>query len=328
MLDFSANCNPLGPSPLALEALARVDVARYPDPTGLALRSALAAATGLSPDRLLIGNGSVELIWLLADVFLDAGDEALVVGPTFGEYAAAIRRAGARALEVTADERDDFRPDLAPVTEAIRGKRPRLVYLCNPNNPTGTALDLPAIRSLLGALGQGLLVVDEAYVDFSFGVDTALALLDDARVVVLRSMTKSLGLAGLRLGYAAADPCVIDALGRARPPWTVNALALAAGVASLADGGHVASGLQVVSAAWSYLNRELGALGVMLRPSVTSFWLGRVADPPGLRLALLRHGLQIRDCSSFGLPHHVRIAARPLAECQRLVEVWGLLARP
>jgi histidinol-phosphate aminotransferase len=321
LLDFSVNSNPLGASPRALRAIELVDVARYPDPEAVRLRAGLAAEHDVQPDEVLVGNGSVELIWLLAGVYLAPGDRALVVGPTFGEYAAAAARAGATVAECRGGSDDGFRVSADAVCEAIGAHRPRLVFLCSPNNPSGQLWEPSELARVLDARGDALLVVDEAYLDFVEGAESALALRADRRLVALRSLTKNFGLAGLRLGYLVADAAVVAALAGARPPWSVNALAQAAGLAALGDREHLEAGRRVARKARAFLVDGLARLGFPSLPSRTNYWLVRVGDAAALRADLLRRGILVRDGTSFGLPEHVRIAARPLDECERLLDV-------
>jgi histidinol-phosphate aminotransferase len=326
MYDFSVNKNPLGASPRAVRALGLVEPSSYPDARCLRLRAGLGAAHDLHPDEVLVGNGSVELIWLLAQVYLAPGDGAVIVGPTFGEYEAAGRRSGAVIVQIDAGEADDFRPDVPRIVSAIRETRPRLVYLCNPNNPTGQVLELDEIRQVLAALGDGLLVVDEAYIDLADGVESVLALRDeDRRLVILRSLTKSHGLAGLRLGYLLADREIVDALGRHQPPWSVNSLAQAAGLAALGDEEHIAEGKKLARRARATLVDGLERLGFACVPTRASYWLVRVGDGRRVRDELLRRGILVRDCRSFGLPAYIRVAVRPLEECERLLAALGWL---
>ena len=328
LLDFSVNKNPLGASPRALRALDLVDVSAYPDTRCLRLRAALATAHETQDDQVLVGNGSVELIWLLAQVYLQPGDSVLIVGPTFGEYEAAARRAGAEIVQIDAREADGFEPDLATLTETIRRLRPRLVFLCNPNNPTGQALEPDEVRQLLAALGDGLLLVDEAYVELADGVASVEPLRrTDPRLVILRSLTKSHGLAGLRLGYLLADVEIVQAVSQAQPPWSVNAYAQAAGFAALGDDEHVLEGRRLARRSRAYLVDGLEQLGLACVPSRASYWLVRVGDGQLVRAELLRRGILVRDARSFGLPVYIRVAGRPLEECERLLTVLtGLLS--
>jgi histidinol-phosphate aminotransferase len=320
IFDFSVNKNPLGASPRALRALGLVDPAAYPDARCLRLRAGLAAAHDLQPEEVLAGNGSVELIWLLSQVYLTAGDPVVVVGPTFGEYEAGACRVGAAVTGIEADEATGFMPDLDLIAETIRRTAPRLVFLCNPNNPTGQALTPDDVRQLLAALGDGLLVVDEAYIELADGVESVIPLLaEDRRLVVLRSLTKSHGLAGVRIGYLLADAGVTDAVNRSQPPWSVNAFAQAAGFAALGDDEHVAEGRHLSRLARAWLVDGLERLGLPCVPSRASYWLVKVGDGRLVRDELLRRGILVRDARSFGLPAYIRVAARPIEECERLL---------
>ncbi|MCC7369363.1 MAG: histidinol-phosphate aminotransferase family protein [Chloroflexi bacterium] len=322
LLDFSVNKNPLGASPRALRALDLVDVSVYPDDRCLRLRAALATAHAVRDDEVLVGNGSVELIWLLAEAYLAPGDTALILGPTFGEYEAGARRAGATVVQLDASERDGFRPDLPTVCAEIERLRPRVVFVCNPNNPTGQALDPEALRSMLASLSDGLLVVDEAYIELAEGVESADALRrEDRRLVVLRSLTKSHGLAGLRLGYLLADPEVGRAISLSQPPWSVNAYAQAAGLAALGDDEYLREGRRLARRARALLVDGLEQLGFSCVPTRASFWLVRVGDGQQVRTELLRRGILVRDARSFGLPAYIRVSVRPLDECERLLAV-------
>jgi L-threonine-O-3-phosphate decarboxylase len=325
LLDFSVNTNPLGASPLALQAINTVDPSRYPDSQALRLRTSLAAFHGVGPEQVVAGNGSVELIWRLAEVFLDRGDSGLIVGPTFGEYEAAIRRQNASVAVFRASPSECFQPRLEDLLAFVQKARPRLMFVCNPNNPTGQALEAGALQALLGACGETLVVIDEAYIDFADGLSSALALQADSRVVVLRSLTKNFGLAGLRLGYVVATPGVVGLLQRAQPPWSVNAFAQAAGLAALDDREHLETGRRLAVEAREYLLQGVARLGLSGLPSRTNFCLVEVGDASRLRADLLSRGILVRDCASFGLPRYIRLAARPLPECERLLEALSAL---
>ena len=318
VIDFSASTNPLGPSPHVRQALAALEIGRYPDDAAVALRRTLAAHTGVDSSCLLAGNGSSELIWLLATAYLDPGDHVLVVGPTFGEYARAARIMGAEVTEWRADAEADFVPDVPALCTAIRRLSPKMVFLCNPNNPTGVLLRRSESECVLTAT-PGLLVVDEAYIGFVAKPPTILDLVAGNRLVVVRSLTKDYALTGLRLGYAAAAPPVIEALRTVRPPWSVNVAAQAAGVAAIGDPMHLQHALALVQAAKAYLVAELPRLRWRAVPSRANFLLVEVGDGACVRHQLLQHGCVLRDCASFGLPAYVRIGVRTMPECRRLV---------
>lgn len=327
LIDFSVSTNPLGPSPAALVAARDADLGRYPDRLALALRRALAARLGVEIEELLVGNGSTELIWLLALAYLRPGNPVFVLEPTFGEYRAAARLLGAEVAEWRAEASDDFRVDVAAVARELRRVRPRLAFVCNPNNPTGVLLSPSDLEPLLEVLPEGLLVVDEAYLDLTAQPSSAWPARGAERLVELRSMTKQYGLPGLRLGYALASPSVIRRLAAWQPTWSVNAAAQAAGLAALADPDHVTAGQRLVAEARAYLTPRLEALGYQCVPSAANFWLVEVGAASELRQRLLEQGILVRDCTSFGLPGHIRLAARPLAECERLIAALDMTQR-
>ena len=321
VLDFSANINPLGTAPGVLEAIQGVDPAAYPDPACLALREDLGARLELAPDRILVGNGSTELIYLLARAWLEPGARAVIFAPAFGEYEAACRMQGADVGFIHADRDEEFHWNLADALDFLLAQQPSLVFLGNPNNPTGQYLGQESVEQLAGALcNTGLLVLDEAYLSFIERSWDSRPLLDRGNVVLLRSMTKDHALAGLRLGYLLGLPGTLARIGAFRYSWSVNALAQAAGSAALAHKDHVARGREVARSGRDYLQQELRKLGLNCTPSAANFLLVEVGDAAGLRARLLKdHGVCVRECTSFGLPEHIRIGIRGLEDCRRLI---------
>ena len=319
VLDFSVNGSPYGPSPKALEALSHLPVERYPDREALALRRALAGRLGLSVDQLVVGNGSSELLWLVALAFIRSRDKVFILGPTYGEYARAAALMGASIEALAASPEDDFVPDLEEVGHCLRSVRPRVVFLCSPNNPTGVVLPPDVIAGWAHTHPDALFVVDEAYLAFTPGVSSVLCI-GAKNVLALRSMTKDHALAGLRLGYAAGCKKVVEAVARVRPPWNVNALAQAAGLAALVDEGFLRDSLAGLRGAKDELVSDLAALSFEPVPSETHFFLMHVGDGGAFRSRLLARAIQVRDCASFGLPAYVRIAARRPEENWRLVD--------
>lgn len=326
MSDFSVNSNPLGPSPAACAAARAAVWTHYPDDRATALRRELAEREGVDERAIVVGNGSVELIWLIALAFLDPGAAVVVVGPTFGEYARAARIVGGIVHDYRAPAREDFAVDVGAVEELARAVDARLIFLCNPNNPTGRLLSVDDLCSLAGAVPGALLVVDEAYRSFADERPRSTPLLDGGNAVLLRSLTKDCALAGLRLGYVVAPLEIATGLDRVRPPWSVNAVAQAAGLAAIRDVAHLERARVEVRRARAYLTAELSRFGFRVVPSTANFLLVEVGDAALVRSRLLRHGLCVRDCSSFGLPSYVRIGMRPLAECERLVRALAALA--
>ena len=319
--DFSASVNPLGPSPRAVDAARSVNLAAYPDTDCVKLRDAIGECVGADPNRILVGNGSTELIHLLARAFLESGDTAAVFSPTFGEYEAACRLQGVTPVELSPSG-STFRWDVQAAIHHIADLRPAVVFLCNPNNPTGVYLREDEVRSIAEAIeGVGLLVLDEAYVPFVEGRWDSTPLLAMPWVVLLRSMTKDYALTGLRLGYMLASVEVIERVRRFQYGWSVNAPAQAAGIAAIADREHVEKGLETARVGKEYLVNAARSLGLECVPSAANFLLLRVGRSADLRLALLRrHKMCVRDCASFGLPEYIRIGIRTMDDNRRLAE--------
>ena len=321
MLDFSASINPLGAPPGVSEVLSGVDFTAYPDTECTALREALSARLGASTEQILVGNGSTELIHLAARAFLTSGDKAAIFAPAFGEFEAACQMQGAQVVSIVASEADGFAWDVSEAAMVIAEQAPSMVFLCNPNNPTGRYLGEDEVRHIADSLpNDSLLLLDEAYLPF---VDTrwnSLSLLDLGNVALLRSMTKDYALTALRLGYMLAPPEVVAQVRAQQYSWSVNALAQAAGVAALANAQHVSDGRAEVQKAKRYLVGELDALGLRTVPSAANFVLVKAGDARQLRHMLLeRYHFGVRDCASFGLPEHIRIGVRTKEDCKRLV---------
>ncbi len=320
VLDFSANINPLGPSQRVRQVAARADLSAYPDRHSLALRENLAEHLDLGIENLLVGNGSTELIHLLARAFLRPLEKCLIFAPTFGEYESAATMAGADVHLFQADEAQEFRWSVNEAVETIVQIRPSLLFLCNPNNPTGVYLNHDDVERIRRTLGENaLLVLDDAYVSLADWQWDSTPMLQRGNVAILRSMTKNHALAGVRLGYMAAEPNIITAVRQLQPAWSVNAVAQAAGVVALGEEKHVATARKVISKAKRFLCGELETLGIPVIASATNFVLAQVGDAPSVRKALLRRGIAVRDCTSFGLPEYIRIAVRRPEECARLI---------
>jgi histidinol-phosphate aminotransferase len=332
LIDFSVNSNPLGPSPAAIaavQALGAAQIGRYPDPEVVALRRALGEQLDLATGQIVVGNGSSELIWLVALAYARPAPEGvLIVGPTFGEYERACRLTGTAIQVASASPAERFAPDVDATAATVRAARPRVVWLCNPNNPTGLYLRRAQIARVLDAcvVAGALLVVDEAYLAFVREPDSLLSLLDSEHLLLLRSLTKDYALTGLRLGCALAAPAIVRVLLSVQPPWSVNA-AQAVGVAALADAAHLARAQREVWTARAALLAGLARLRLQVPASpAANFVLVRVGDAAAFRHALLHAGCVVRDCTSFGLPEYVRLGVRTRAECEtllaRIAEVW------
>ena len=320
--DFSVNCNPYGPPPSVRQAIAEVAMERYPDGQAERLRVALAGWHGLSAQEVVAGNGSAELIYLLCRAGLDEGDRVLAVGPTFSEYERGAHAVGAR-FEMYRAPGPSFRPDIEAVGARIAEWQPRLVFLCNPNNPTGVYLGRLEVKALASACEEGLLVLDEAYAPFVAEAWAPEPLLRLGNVVILRSLTKDLALAGVRLGYALMPSTIARALLSAQPPWSVNGFAQAAGLAAVAERDYVARCRGLMLAEARRLREAIAGMGWPVVPSMTNFFLVRVGDAAGVARALLRRGVAVRDCTSFGLGEYIRVAARTPSEGDRLLQAMA-----
>ncbi|HEU4321951.1 MAG TPA: histidinol-phosphate transaminase [Roseiflexaceae bacterium] len=320
VLDFSSNVNPYGPSPLVWEAMRAVALDQHPDPRAAPLRRLLAEREGLPPAMVLAGNGSVDLLYQLAVAYLRPDDRVLVVGPTFGEYAAAAAVMGALPVHWRARPEHGLELDLDGLLRAVGVQRPRMLFLCNPNNPTGGYLPRAAVERLLRAAPETLLVLDEAFVGFLPDAWSSRPLLEAGNLAVLRSLTKDYALTGLRAGYLLGPPALIAAVEKVQPPWSVNALAQAAARVALADEGHLRRSLAALAEARAALVDGLERLGLAPLPSRLHFSLLEVGDGAAWQRALLERGILVRDCASFGLPAHIRIASRRPEENARLLE--------
>ena len=311
---LSSNELPLGPSPRAIEAV-RALAGRlefYPDGASTELREAIGARHGLDPTRIICGNGSDELLALLAHVFVHPGDEGLYSQYGFLTYPICIRAAG--GIPVVAEERDRTASVDAMLEKT--NDRTRIVYLANPNNPTGTYIPFSEVKRLHAGLpAHTLMVIDAAYAeyvsrnDYAAGLELASAA---DNVVMTRTFSKIHGLAGLRLGWAYGSEHVVDALNRVRGPFNLNGAAQAAGVASLEDAAHIESAA-AHNARWlPWLAGRIARLGIEVTPSVGNFLLLTFPSERGRTAAdadafLSARGFILRAVAAYGLPDSLRL---------------------
>jgi len=261
----------------------------------------------------------MELIRLIATTYFGRGDSVLILEPTFGEYEVACQVVGAKILKQWGKAEDHFALKMEETVSIIKRRRPRGIFICNPNNPTGQYLSQPQVEMILDTGRDSLLILDEAYIAFTAESWPSTDLISRGNVIILRSMTKDYALAGLRLGYAIANQEIIQNLRKVCPPWNVNVVAQKAGVIALKDTDYLQRCESEIRQAKQFLIDELCRLGFTLIPSKTNFFLIRVADAKAFRTALLRHGIMVRDCTSFGLPQYIRIAPRTMPECRKLI---------
>jgi histidinol-phosphate aminotransferase len=319
LLDFSVSTNPFMPPPSVREIAASARFERYPDSSSTLLRRKLAEKLGITPENIIVGSGSTELIRMAAEAYLRRTDTVLITGPTYGEYEAACRYANIHTVKYFAAEQTGFSPDTDTITNIIAKKRPRALFLCNPNNPTGKYLPRRDILQIVETLKDGLLVLDEAYAPFVEHRWDSHDLIKKENVIVLRSMTKDYGIPGLRLGYALARAEIASVLHSMLPPWNVNAVAQEAGTALLADDASLRESLLKTREANRFLTGELERRGFKLLPSDTHYFLVKVGNGKEYRRSLLQQGILVRDCTSFGLAEYIRLSTRPIPECRRLV---------
>lgn len=313
-LDFSSSMNAWGPAPAVLQAIRTARPDTFPDRNSLAPRRAASERWARPMGEIAFGAGSTELLHALSFAYLRPTDTVLVPAPTFGEYGRAASLCGARVLQGIAAG-PAFALDLPAISAAVVHHSPRLAFLCVPNNPTGQTFEREELQGLADAChtSDTLLVLDQAYDAFSAQPLGTPALPGHPAVLHLRSLTNDHALAGVRAGFAVGPPSVIAAIRRVRPPWPTSTMAEAAAAAALTDAaeGHVSA-----TASRLRFQRELmqGALGRMRIPTVatsTHFMLAAVGAARQVATRLREeHGIQVRDCTSFGLPDHIRIAAR------------------
>ncbi len=328
--ELGSNENPLGPSPRAIEAMrnALAETFRYPDPRGLALKKALAGHHGVGADRIALGNGSHELLILLAQCFADPAHSIVFSQYGFAVFPIATAVTGAIALRAPALPRDDTRApfghDLDAMAAAIRGDT-RIVYVANPNNPTGTWFDDAALDRFVARVPRDvLLVVDEAYSEYvdAPGLSSALRLANRyPNLVVTRTFSKAYALAGLRVGYLIAHPSVVAVVERLRESFNVNNVALAAAEAALADAAHLSKAKTWNASERVWLAGELSSRGYRVLPSQTNFVLvdlGRDAAP--FEKNLYERGVIVRPMGGYGLGESMRISVGSRAENQRLLD--------
>ncbi len=297
VIKLASNENPLGPSPKALAALsgAQAMLHRYPDGGAYQLRQALADRWKVTSEQIILGNGSDELLGLLARTFLTPGDEAIMADHTFVIYKMEVTAVHGKPVVVPLV---NWTHDLESMARAIT-PRTRLLFLCNPNNPTGTIVSAEAVNRLMANVPEDVLVVfDEAYFEYvrhpQFP-DAMAYVMQGRNAIVLRTFSKIYGLAGLRIGYGVSTPEIIDFLNRVRPPFNANSLAQKAALAALGDDAHVAKSRAVNEAGMAQVGEGLRALGITPIPSEANF-LYFDAKQDGRRVfdALLREGIIVR----------------------------------
>ena len=321
IVKVASNENPLGPSPLAKAAMreALEEAHIYPDGGGYRLRSAIAESFGMGLENVILGNGSNEIIELLCHTFLNRNAELIAAKHAFVVYKLMATLFGAKYVEVPDP---DFIHDLEAMADAITDQT-RLVFIANPNNPTGTMVGQAAIDRFMARVPEHVITVfDEAYFEFpSAAPDTLKYVREGRNVCVLRTFSKIHGLAALRIGYGLAAENVAALLQKARQPFNVNAIAQAGALAALADSAHIEKTLAVNSAGMAFYEKELAARGLEYVPSYANFLLIRTGEGDRVFREMLKQGVIIRAMSGYKLPDWVRISIGTDAQNRRCLEV-------
>lgn len=319
VLDFSVSTNPFGPPPGLSQALGNASIDRYPDSESSQLVQALAKKMDTRKDTIITGSGSTELIRLIATAYFGAEDTVLIPQPTYGEYEIACQLVGAKVLKQPTAQEPKFQLNISETADLIQRHSPRGIFLCNPNNPTGQYLSKDEMKQILSLAKDSLVILDEAYIAFTEDGWSSLELLGSGNLIVLRSMTKDYALAGLRLGYAISSEPIISVLKQVRPPWNVSSVAQKAGIFALEADAYLEESSTKIKMAKEFLIKALKGLGFSILPSRTNFFLVKVGKAAEFRQVLLKKGILVRDCTSFGLPEYIRLAPRPMPECQQLI---------
>jgi histidinol-phosphate aminotransferase len=319
IIKLASNENPLGPSPKAVEAMkaAAEGVHIYPDGGGYKLRGAIADKFGFTRENVVISNGSNEIIELIGHGFLNPGDEVIAAKHAFVVYKLMATLFGADTIEV-----DDpgFIHDLEAMAAAIT-PRTRMIFIANPNNPTGTMVDQAAIDRFMTQVPDHVVVIfDEAYHEFVPEAPDTLKFIREGRnVVVMRTFSKIQGLAGLRIGFGLTTPDIAQVLQKCRQPFNTNSIAQAGAIAGLLDEEHQRKTRELNDVGRAYFERSFSEMGLEYVPSHANFVLVKVGDGDGVFKAMLKRGVIIRAMSSYKLPEWVRISVGTMPQNERCI---------
>ena len=322
IVKLASNENPLGVSPKALAAVRSLldGLARYPDGNGFELKQALSRRCGVGQDQIVLGNGSNDVLELAARAFLAPGLSAVYAQHAFAVYPLAVKAVGAQGIEVPAR---DYGHDLAAMAAAVRADT-RIVFVANPNNPTGTFVAGAELEKFVAALPRDVLVVlDEAYTEYlrpQFRYDSIGWLKKYPNLVITRTFSKVYGLAGLRVGYALAAPGVADLMNRVRQPFNVNSLSLAAAAAALGDEAFIRRSYELNCRGMDQIVAGLGELGLKHIPSYGNFVTFEVSKAGEVFQKLLRLGVIVRPIAAYGMPGHLRVSIGLESENARFLD--------
>ncbi|MDX5336119.1 MAG: histidinol-phosphate transaminase [Marinobacter sp.] len=323
IIKLASNENPLGPSEKALAAARKAleELCLYPDGNGFELKQALAKRFGVEMDQITLGNGSNDVLEVIARCFADADSEVVFSQYAFAVYPLVTQAIGAKGVPVPAKE---WGHDLDAMAAAVT-ERTKLVFVANPNNPTGTVHTARAIEAFLDKIPERVLVVlDEAYCEYLTGDEypDGIKLLERyPNLIVCRTFSKAWGLAALRVGYAISSPAIADILNRVRQPFNVDSIALAAATAVLQDEAYLNRSREVNEAGLRQLSEAFELMGLPYIPSAGNFIAVEVGDQAqGIYQALLSHGVIVRPIAGYGMPHHLRVSVGLPEENERFLD--------
>jgi len=322
IIKLASNENPLGVSPLAMRAIeaAIADLARYPDGNGFELKQALCKRYGVEMAQIVLGNGSNDVLNAAARAFLTPSSEAVYSQHAFAIYALEIQYTGAAGVEAPARE---FAHDLTAMLAAVTA-RTRMIFIANPNNPTGTLVGAADLHAFLRKVPPQIIVVlDEAYNEYipdALKSDSLAWLAEFPNLIVTRTFSKAYGLAGLRVGYAFAHPDVADLMNRVRQPFNVNSISLAAAAAGLDDREFVRRSFELNQAGMRQLTAGLTRLGIDYIPSAGNFVSINVKDGAAVFQRLLKRGVIVRPIGAYGMPAYLRVSIGLESENQRFLD--------
>jgi histidinol-phosphate aminotransferase len=319
IIKLASNENPLGPSPRAMEAMhdALGKGHLYPDGGGFCLCNAVAMKLGIAPENVILGNGSNEVLEFLGHAFLNPGDDVVTSQYAFIVYKLIATSFGAHTIEVPSP---DYQQDLDGILAAITPKT-RLIFVPNPNNPTGTLLSQRAIDDFMSRITENVIVVfDEAYFEFLDRPPDTLRFVREGRnIVVLRTFSKIHGLAGLRIGYAVGPADLVQVLHKTRQPFNVNSIAQIGALAALKDDEHLRETKRVIDEGRAYLHEQFAKMKIRFVPGAANFVMVNVGDGHAIFDKLLEQGIIVRPLRGYGLPEWVRISIGTMEENKKLV---------
>ncbi|MEN6328486.1 MAG: histidinol-phosphate transaminase [Syntrophomonas sp.] len=323
IIKLASNENPLGPSPLAMQAMEKSvkQIHIYPDANSYYLKEKLAAFTGIPVEGIVLGNGSDEVLLILGLTFLNPGDEVIYADPTFVEYKFTTMVMGANCVEVPLK---DYRHDLSAILQAVTDNT-KMIVICNPNNPTGTIVSEKELDAFMQSVPDDVLVVfDEAYSEYAESPEFCSGtkyLQQGCNVMILHTFSKIFGLAGLRIGYGLTRPEIAATMRMATYPFNMNTAAQAAAEAALDDRGHVERSLELNAAGKKYLYAELDRMGVNYIKTEANFILiDTRRDSSEVFQKLLQVGVIVRNCASYGYKTFIRVTVGTEAENQRFIK--------